>query len=71
MRTKRVALAAAGVALMAASMTACGDSGPECLEGHTVVSYASVYNPTTKRTTIKPVTSYICDRYAEVTDNDA
>ncbi len=61
---KRAVVALVGVILVAASVTACGDSGPECLEGHTVTSYASVYNPTTKRATIQPVTTYVCDRYA-------
>lgn len=61
---KRIALAVAGVALVAASATAC-DTGPECLDSHVVTSYVPVYNATTKTTSIHPVFTVVCDRYAE------
>lgn len=67
MRRSRLALVAAGVALVAASATACQADGPKCLESHTVVTYQTVYSATTKTTRQTPVLTVICDRYAEVT----
>lgn len=61
---KRVAAALAGVALVGSLTVAC-DPGPECLESHLETTYMPVYNG--KTTTIQPVYTTVCDRYAEET----
>lgn len=63
MSAKRMALALAGVALVAASATACGDDGPPCVESYTAWHFIPVYNG---KTTTQVWTPYqVCTRYAD------
>ncbi|QAX94742.1 hypothetical protein HOV12_gp50 [Streptomyces phage Lilbooboo] len=59
---KRVAAAVAGVVLVGALTVEC-DDGPPCVDSHVETTWMPVFNG--KTTTLQPVITTVCDRYAE------
>lgn len=57
---KRVAATVAGVALVGALTVGC-DPGPECKNGHSVMTMMPVFNG--KTTTYQPMWTFVCDEY--------